>query len=203
MEALEAVSYLLFCCYIFSFLGLTAYASKQAGRSVWLFGAGAEPQAIPAWLFRLAFAGGTIWPLMRVFFPNPGFNTAIVNGLDHIAFDVLGHALIAIGAMVAVASQMHMGASWRIGAADGEVGAIVDSGPFALSRNPVFVGQFLLFCGLFLVFPDPIQALLTVGLMIAIVLQVRIEERVLTTTLGDPYIAYSLRVSRWLGRKHD
>jgi protein-S-isoprenylcysteine O-methyltransferase Ste14 len=77
-----------------------------------------------------------------------------------------------------------MGASWRIGAAEGEQGAIVDTGPFAVSRNPVFVGQALLFVGLFLVLPGSVQGMLTVAILIALRLQVSIEETVLSATLG-------------------
>jgi protein-S-isoprenylcysteine O-methyltransferase Ste14 len=199
MIAMEGVSYLLFCVYLFSFFGLTAWAAKLAGRPVWLFGKGIEPQALPAWLFRIAFAGSAIWPLVRALIGDPVAFDPIRDALDGTLGDIAGHTLIAIGACIAAASQMHMGASWRIGAAEGEIGKIVDDGPFAVSRNPVFVGQVMLFAGLFLVFPGIIQALLTIALVVAVQLQVTIEERVLTATLGEPYVAYCGRVARWLG----
>jgi len=60
MIAMEAVSYLLFCVYLVSFFGLSAMAAREAGRSVWLFSKGKEPQTLPAWLFRIAFAGAAI-----------------------------------------------------------------------------------------------------------------------------------------------
>jgi protein-S-isoprenylcysteine O-methyltransferase Ste14 len=94
---------------------------------------------------------------------------------------------------------MHMGASWRIGAAERQTGALVVDGPFAVSRNPVFVGQMLLFVGLFLVFADLVQGALTVVLILAVVLQVRIEEKVLTVTLGPTYVDYCRRIARWIG----
>ena len=80
-------------------------------------------------------------------------------------------------------------------------GAIVDSGPFAISRNPVFLGQALLFIGLFIVLPSLIQAALTLALLFAIALQVRIEERVLAAAYGQPYRDYASRVRRWLGTR--
>lgn len=199
MIAMEGVSYLLFCVYLFSFFGLTAWAAKLAGRPVWLFSKGNEPQTLPAWLFRAAFAGSAIWPLLRALAGDPVALDPVRDALDGTVGDIVGHILIAIGACVAAVSQMHMGASWRIGAAEGEIGKIVDDGPFAVSRNPVFVGQIALFLGLFLVFPGIVQGLLTVALVVAVQLQVTIEERVLTATLGEPYVAYSRRVSRWLG----
>ena len=57
----------------------------------------------------------------------------------------------------------------------------------------------LLFVGLFLAFPGIVQAALTLALIAAVILQVRIEERVLEASLGEPYRRYRSRVRRWLG----
>jgi protein-S-isoprenylcysteine O-methyltransferase Ste14 len=199
MSTLEAVSYVLVWVYLLSFLALTSVAQREAGRSVWLFGKGKEKQTVPAMLFRLAFVGAAIWPLIRLATGDLPADDPFRATLDGEWIDVLGHALIAVGACIAILSQRHMGASWRIGAAEGETGAIVDDGPFAISRNPVFVGQVLLFVGLMLVFPGVVQGALTAALIVAVNLQVRIEERVLAASLGEPYLEYSRRVGRWIG----
>ncbi|MGL4974098.1 MAG: methyltransferase family protein [Bosea sp. (in: a-proteobacteria)] len=199
MTALEGVSYALFAVYLLSFFGLSAVAARQAGRSIWLFNTGPASQTLPATLFRVAFAGAALWPLIRSLTGDLLMVDPVHDALDGIVPDIIGHLLVAIGACVAAASQMHMGASWRIGAAERETGALVDDGPFAVSRNPVFVGQVLLFIGLFLVFPSIVQGALTAALITAVVLQVRIEERVLAVTLGAPYADYSRRVGRWIG----
>lgn len=91
-----------------------------------------------------------------------------------------------------------MGVSWRIGAAFGHLSDIVDTGPFRLPRNPVFVGQCVLFIGLLIVFPTVIQFLISIGLLVAVRLQVGIEERVLVGWTGEDYQAYKRRVRRWL-----
>jgi protein-S-isoprenylcysteine O-methyltransferase Ste14 len=49
------------------------------------------------------------------------------------------------------------------------------------------------------VLPSLIQAALTLALLVAITLQVRVEERVLAAAYGEPYLAYKVRVRRWLG----
>lgn len=199
MSGMEIASYLMVVVYVVSFLAMSAILAKEAGRPVWLFGKGKEKQTVPALLFRLAFAGAVLWPLWLVTAGNPMKDDPLTAALDGPWFDVLGHLLVVIGACIALLSQRYMGASWRIGAAQGEQGAIVDSGPFAISRNPVFVGQALLFVGLFIVLPSLVQAALTLALLIAIRLQVVIEERVLAASLGQPYLAYKARVRRWLG----
>lgn len=199
MSGMEIASYLMVVVYVISFLAMSAILAKEAGRPVWLFGKGGQNQALPALLFKLAFAGAVIWPLLLAAFGNPLANDPLYAALDGPWYDVLGHLLVVLGACVALLSQRYMGTSWRIGAAEGEQGAIVDSGPFAISRNPVFVGQAVLFIGLFIVLPSLVQAGLTLALLVAIRLQVAIEERVLAASLGQPYLAYRARVRRWLG----
>lgn len=199
MSGMEIASYLMAVVYVISFLAMSAILAKEAGRPIWLFDKGREKQALPALLFRLAFAGAVIWPVLLSLFGNPIKTDPLSAALDGDWFDVFGHLLVVIGACAAILSQRYMGASWRIGAAEGELGPIVDSGPFAISRNPVFVGQALLFVGLFIVLPSIIQAGLTLALLVAIALQVRIEEGVLTVTLGEPYRDYQQRVRRWIG----
>lgn len=199
MSGMEIASYLLAVAYVAGFLVLSGILAKEAGRSVWLFGTGREKQALPALLFRLAFIGAVLWPVWLVAFGNPVTSDPLAATLDGPWFDRLGLLLIAVGACIALPSQRFMGTSWRIGAAEGEQGAIVDGGPFAVSRNPVFVGQALLFIGLVIVLPSLVQAALTLALLVAIRLQVGIEERVLAASLGQPYLAYKRRVRRWLG----
>jgi len=76
----------------------------------------------------------------------------------------------------------------------------VQTGPFALSRNPVFLGQAVMFTGLFLAFPDLVQLLVSMTAIAAIAAQVRIEEGVLKRTYGQAYADYAARVPRWIGR---
>ncbi len=201
MSGMEIASYLMTVVYVISFLAMSAILAREAGRPVWLFGKGREKQALSATLFRLAFAGAVIWPIVLALVGNPIKADPLQRTLDGPWVDVLGHLLVVVGACLAILSQRHMGASWRIGAAEGELGPIVDNGPFAISRNPVFVGQALLFVGLFLVLPSLIQGALTLALLVAIVLQVRIEERVLVRSLGQPYRDDQQRVRRWLGTR--
>lgn len=198
MTAMEAMSYLMVLVYVISFLAMSAILAKEAGRPIWLFGKGGG-QALPALLFRIAFIGAVLWPLVIAAFGDPVRHDPIAHWFDGVWYDLLGHLFCVIGACIAIVSQRYMGASWRIGAAAGELGPIVETGPFAISRNPVFVGQALLFIGLFIVLPNLVQAALTLALLIAIWLQVRVEERVLAASLGEPYLAYRRKVRRWLG----
>lgn len=199
MTSAEIAGCAIAATYIAGFVAQSSHLARRAGKAIWLFGKGGEPQALPALLFRLSFAGAIIWPAALAIAGYPARQMPLLPILDSSWSDAFGLLLIVIGAGLALSSQHYMGASWRIGAADGQVGDIVDRGPFAWSRNPVFVGQGLVFAGLFLALPNLVQAALTLAFLVAIPLQVRIEERVLLRTLGEPYRVYCDRVPRWIG----
>jgi len=107
---------------------------------------------------------------------------------------VVGLVPMALGSGLAPYAQWHMGNSWRIGAADGMQGSIVSDGPFAYSRNPVFVGQIALFSGLGMTHPTILQTAVLFLVIFAAIFQVRIDER----DLGLPYADYRRQVRRWL-----
>jgi protein-S-isoprenylcysteine O-methyltransferase Ste14 len=199
MQALAAVTYLIFLAYVANFLMLSAVAAKEAGGSVWLFRAGGPRQRLIGWILRAAFFTVILWPPLRMWsggLPSDALTAALQGTLTAL----LGHLLVAVGAAVALVSQYHMGAAWRIGAVEGRQGKLVQSGPFALSRNPVFLGQAVMFAGLFLAVPDMVQFLISAAAIVALRVQVRIEERVLARTHGRAYDDYAARVPRWIGR---
>ncbi|EGP54931.1 S-isoprenylcysteine methyltransferase-like protein [Agrobacterium tumefaciens F2] len=195
---IDIIAVLAVWAYIAGFLLLTARLAKQTGEPVWLFAKGRERQAIPAMLFRLAFLLGAILPLVSLWL-GPQQSGFLLSRCDlGLAIRIAGMAMVLAGGLIALYAQHYMGKSWRIGAAEGHLGAIVDTGPFSLSRNPVFVGQIALFVGLALVFTTVLQLAIAIALVIAVMLQVTIEERVLSKELGPSYDAYRQRVGRWL-----
>jgi protein-S-isoprenylcysteine O-methyltransferase Ste14 len=81
----------------------------------------------------------------------------------------------------------------------GPTTALIEEGPYRLSRNPLYVGLLALHLGIALVAPT-VWALLF--LPVAVVLlrwgAIRPEERFLHQRFGEPYDAYCRRVRRWL-----
>lgn len=195
---IDMIAVLAVWAYIGGFLLLTARLATRSGEPIWLFAKGRERQTVPAMLFRLAFFLGALLPLVTLWL-EPQRSIWLLERRDAGAvIRTLGLAMVLAGSVIALYSQHYMGKSWRIGAAEGYLGAIVDTGPFGLSRNPVFVGQIMLFVGLTLVFISVLQLAVAIALIVAVVLQVSIEERVLTKELGPAYDAYRRRVRRWL-----
>ncbi|WP_430439139.1 methyltransferase family protein [Shinella sp.] len=193
MPSLPLLSATLMGVYLAAFLALTARSARAAGRPAWLFGLGGR-QGLPALLFRLSFAGALVYPALLAAGLPPA--PALVD--PSLPVRLAGLLLALGGGVFAVHAQHHMGTSWRIGSAAGHSGAIVDTGPFRLSRNPVFVGQVMLLAGFAITRPDAVQLALTAVLVLAVRLQVRVEEDVLAQDLGAAYRAYRQRVPRWL-----
>jgi protein-S-isoprenylcysteine O-methyltransferase Ste14 len=77
--------------------------------------------------------------------------------------------------------------------------AIVESGPFRFTRNPLYVGLTVLYVGLSLLFNTwwSLFLLVPVGVVMHH-LVVRREEAYLERKFGDTYIAYCRRVRRYL-----
>ena len=77
--------------------------------------------------------------------------------------------------------------------------ALVTSGPYRFTRNPMYLGMALIYVGAALLF-DLRWALLLLPLVL-LVIQTRVialEERYLEAKFGDEYRAYRSRVRRWL-----
>ncbi len=76
---------------------------------------------------------------------------------------------------------------------------VIDTGPFGLSRNPLYVGLLALSAGLALL-AGSLWALLLLPLEWALLRwgAVLPEERYLTSKFGTSYVDYTRRVRRWL-----
>lgn len=77
--------------------------------------------------------------------------------------------------------------------------ALVVSGPYRFTRNPMYLGMAALYAGLALAF-DVIWALALLPIVLLVVDRVVIppEERYMESHFGEEYAAYRRRVRRWL-----
>lgn len=77
--------------------------------------------------------------------------------------------------------------------------AMIEEGPYRLSRNPLYVGLLALYLGLALLVPT-VWALVLFPVAVALVRWGAIlpEERFLRQRFGAPYDDYTRRVRRWL-----
>jgi len=111
-----------------------------------------------------------------------------------------GAAIVLAGEAIRLAAVRHIGVISRT--RSDRLGPLVDSGPFAWLRNPLYVGNILIWIGFSLVARLPWLAPIVAALLLleyhAIV---RWEERLLATRIGAAYVDYSRRVSRWIPKR--
>ena len=109
-------------------------------------------------------------------------------------------AIFAImGTLPVIVAQVQMGRAWRIGVREGDAPLFVSHGLFRFSRNPIFVGMMTV--GLAAALASELWwawSALAV-FVVSCAVQVRIEERHLEASFGQPYRDFCATVSRWLG----
>jgi len=115
------------------------------------------------------------------------------------ALHLLGAVFAVSGIAGALAAQLSMGDSWRVGVDDSETTALVTGGLFAWVRNPIFTFIGLSLLGLIFLVPNALSLAAAALTLLGIELQVRaVEEPYLERTHGDVYRAYSSRVGRFI-----
>jgi len=95
-------------------------------------------------------------------------------------------------------AQVQMGNSWRVGIDSENKTALVTTGLFAMSRNPIFLSMRVNLLGLVFVMPSAFTVAALVAGEILMQIQVRLEEQHLGEHHGSDYLAYRERVRRWL-----
>lgn len=118
--------------------------------------------------------------------------------LRHPALAAAAWAGLALALVWTVVTQMQMGVSWRIGIDRAHATALVTTGLFAWSRNPIFLGMRVCLLSLFLLRPNALTLALLLSGELLIGFQVRLEEAFLRERHGAAYAAYCARVGRWL-----
>ena len=110
-----------------------------------------------------------------------------------------GGVLVVIGVAIFIASIRNFSSAGTPVPGNQPVRALVTTGIHGVSRNPIYVGMFLVYTGIGLAARSPWALVLL--LPIAITLRYGVvarEEAYLERRFGDAYRAYKARVRRWL-----
>jgi protein-S-isoprenylcysteine O-methyltransferase Ste14 len=84
--------------------------------------------------------------------------------------------------------------------ADSRCNSLVTDGPFAYTRNPLYLGNVLLACGFGLLAPPAGWAFINIADMAFVVMLIRWEERGMRARFGDRFEAYCARVPQLFPR---
>jgi protein-S-isoprenylcysteine O-methyltransferase Ste14 len=145
----------------------------------------------PPFLFLGALLLGFVWDfLLPLPFPVPGRD--VVHG-------IVGGALILTGLALAVAGIRNFSRAGTPVEGYKPTRALATAGIHGWSRNPIYLGMFLIYGGIGLAAQSPWVLLITVPLAITIRYGVVArEETYLERRFGDAYREYRSRVRRWL-----
>jgi protein-S-isoprenylcysteine O-methyltransferase Ste14 len=123
---------------------------------------------------------------------------ALPGALAQVAL-VAGACLAALGVLFVVPAPAMFAWTRTTIVPHGRARALVTSGPYRFTRNPMYVGLSLLYAGIALA-SNQIVALPFLALPIAVLSAKTIpyEEAMLEQVFGDEYRAYARRVRRWL-----
>jgi protein-S-isoprenylcysteine O-methyltransferase Ste14 len=75
---------------------------------------------------------------------------------------------------------------------------LVSTGPYAYTRNPVYLGHLINLLGLSLALRSWLGAVITIGVALWFHGRVIGDEKNLATRLGKPYLEYMKKVPRWI-----
>lgn len=112
---------------------------------------------------------------------------------DVIAWAITASGLILRGVVIGLAYIKRGGLKKKVYAEN-----LVTSGMFGVTRNPLYVGNILMYAGFFLAHGNPVVAVIgMVWFLFAYQCIVRAEENFLRAKFGPAYDAYSADVPRW------
>lgn len=111
----------------------------------------------------------------------------------------IGIAIGVIGVLFACWAKYTMKTSWGVPAQHDpdKQRTLVTKGPFAFSRNPIYVGLLLYLLG-FEIARKSMLIIMVVPAFVLVHRAVIIEEKLLTKIFGDEYIKYQKRAPRYL-----
>jgi len=138
----------------------------------------------------------------RSFTPIPIALMIIYFAGDNNLFRFIGFILLLIGETIRIWAVSHAGGATRTR----NVGApsLCSSGPYAHSRNPLYVGNMLMYIGIVLIAGVPngffMVMVTTVFFLIQYTLIISLEEETLRGKFGDSYIRYVKSVPRLIPR---
>lgn len=121
-----------------------------------------------------------------------------ISYLENPVLQKIGWAMLLFSLILVWVAQSHMANSWRIGIDSENQTALVTSGLFKYSRNPIFLGIVLANIGLLFVLPNTFTVLILALSIVSTNTQIRLEEVHLTRLHKTTYIQYKNNVRRWL-----
>ena len=130
------------------------------------------------------------------------FPTPITQGISSLILKIIGIVVMFTGLALLVRTRRQFTVHQQPTDPGQATSKIITTGPFSISRNPLYLGGILIFFGLALAanFLWPLLTLI-ISVILCHTFLILPEEKYLTEKFGEEYIQYTNSVRRWLGRK--
>ncbi len=139
------------------------------------------PLAVSAWL--LSDGGRIWWPLRVPFMPRSDTSFWIAAGVT------------AVGLLFAVWARRHLGGNWSGSVTIKADHELVTTGPYGITRHPIYTGLLIAFAGNALVVAE-VRGLIAFGIAFAALWRkLRLEERFMREQFGQAYVDYQGKVA--------
>jgi protein-S-isoprenylcysteine O-methyltransferase Ste14 len=104
-----------------------------------------------------------------------------------------GAAIVTAGLVCAAWARLAIGANWSGTVTVKQEHVLIDTGPYALARHPIYTGLLTALAGTAIERDNWAGVLALVLVTAAFLRKMRTEERFMTDTFGDRYLAYKRR----------
>lgn len=126
----------------------------------------------------------------------PRFSSGIIIKIPWL--QSLGAILCICAPIIFIWGIRSFGKSFRVGLDENTPGDLVTTGAFAISRNPLYLGFFMMLASVFLIYPSWIFFFYFVGGLWLIDRQVNLEENSLRKIYGKAFEDYCGKVRRYI-----
>jgi protein-S-isoprenylcysteine O-methyltransferase Ste14 len=112
---------------------------------------------------------------------------------------VIGVVFGMLGTLSGWTALRHLGKQWSLDAALNANHKLIQSGPYAVVRNPIYAGMFAMgLCAGLLLAPWPFLIAGMVVFVVGTEVRVRAEEKLLRSRFGEEFEAYARRVPAYV-----
>jgi len=193
MDIFQITTLAMLDVYYIAYL-MKAFSLKRRGIIVNLLGKGSKPQKalIIEWFLRLATLGGAVIQFGSVIFSDMIWSAPLI-----LPVHIVGLALLFLGNIIFIMAMLTMRNNWRAGFDNNQNTNLVTTGIYKYSRNPAFVGFDLLYIGCAAAFPNIINIIAALTLVILFHMQILGEEEYCAKVFGQEYSEYKMKVRRY------
>lgn len=171
---------------------------RRTGQNPYVLPSSEDAHGFIASGFRVVMLALLAYVLAQALWPELDGMLGTLHWLSHPLVRLSGWAGL-VGALAwTVLAQYQMGVSWRIGLDHRNRTALVTTGVFAVSRNPVFLGMRISLLSLVLLQANVVTIAAALVADVFMQMQVRLEEAFLAQQHGPAYAAYRHKTRRWL-----